>query len=168
MWAGQYLEMQPGWQFITSSGQGAMGSGLPMAIGAQIANPDALVVCIAGDGSLRFSEAELETIWEYNLPIKTLVMNNHGYGIVRMWNHRFYEGRETGVVKRCKDWTLLARGNGFTPERVDRVANPADLDSVLQRAFSHRQPHFVELLTPYEECLPLMPPGKSFDEMILA
>ena len=166
MWAGQYVEMHPGWQFITSSGQGAMGSGLPMAIGAQIANPDALVVCIAGDGSLRFSEAELETIWEYNLPIKTLVLNNHGYGIVRMWNHRFYEGRETGVVKRGKDWTFLARGNGFTPDRVDRVSTPADLDGVLQRALSHGQPHFVELVTPYEECLPLMPPGKSFHEMI--
>ncbi|PON12150.1 hypothetical protein C2W62_41100, partial [Candidatus Entotheonella serta] len=57
MWASQYLEMQPGWQFMTSSGQGAMGSGLPMAIGAQIANPDALVICLAGDGSMRFGEA---------------------------------------------------------------------------------------------------------------
>ena len=92
MWAGQYLAMEPGWQFMTSGGQGAMGSGLPMAIGAQMAEPDALVVCLAGDGSLRFSEAELETIWEEKLPVKVLVLNNDGYGIVRMWNHRFYEG----------------------------------------------------------------------------
>ena len=119
---------------MTSSGQGAMGSGLPMAIGAQIADPDALVICIAGDGSLRLQEAELETIWEYNLPVKILVMNNDGYGIVRMWNHRFYEGRETGVVKRHKDWALLARGNGFEAEMAERVATPTELEVALRRA----------------------------------
>jgi acetolactate synthase-1/2/3 large subunit len=167
MWAGQYLEMQPGWQFMTSSGQGAMGSGLPMAIGAQLAHPDALVICIAGDGSLRFSEAELETIWHYRLPIKTVLMNNDGYGIVRMWNHRFYGGRETGVVKCGKDWALLARSNGFSADTVDRIAEPAGLEAAMQRAMAHRQPHFMELLTPYEECLPIMPPGRSFDDIIL-
>ena len=167
MWAGQYLAMEPGWQFMTSGGQGAMGSGLPMAIGAQMAEPDALVVCLAGDGSLRFSEAELETIWEESLPVKVLVLNNDGYGIVRMWNHRFYEGRETGVVKRSKNWTLLARGNGFPADFVDRVCRPEDVQPVLQRAFSHRGPHFIEFVTPYEECLPLMPPGQSFQEMIV-
>lgn len=167
MWAGQYVALQDGWQFITSSGQGAMGSGLPMAIGAQLAQPASLVICLAGDGSLRFSEAELETLWEYDLPVKTLVFNNDGYGIVRMWNHRFYEGRETGVIKRHKDWTLLARGNGFDDECVDRVTEPADLVPVLRRALAHRHPHLIELMTPYEECLPLMPPGQSFNEMIL-
>jgi acetolactate synthase-1/2/3 large subunit len=167
MWAGQYVALQTGWQLITSSGQGAMGSGLPMAIGAQLAHPASLVICLAGDGSLRFSEAELETIWEYDLPVKTLVFNNNGYGIVRMWNHRFYEGRETGVIKRHKDWTLLAQGNGFDADCVDRVTEPADLAPVLRRALSHRHPHFIELVTPYEECLPLMPPGQSFNEMIL-
>jgi acetolactate synthase-1/2/3 large subunit len=167
MWAGQYTALQDGWHFITSSGQGAMGSGLPMAIGAQLAHPTSLVVCLAGDGSLRFSEAELETIWEYDLPVKTLVFNNDGYGIVRMWNHRFYAGRETGVIKRHKDWSLLARGNGFDADCVDRVTAPADLAPVLRRALAHRHPHFIELVTPYEECLPLMPPGQSFHEMIL-
>lgn len=167
MWAGQHLAMQPGWHFMTSGGQGAMGSGLPMAIGAQMADPEALVVCLAGDGSLRFSEAELETIWEYQLPVKVLLFNNEGYGIVRMWNHRFYEGRETGVRKPHKRWTLLAQGNGFTEDCVDRVSNPEALPAVLQHALSHRKPHFIELVTPYEECLPLMPPGQSFEEMIL-
>ena len=167
MWAGQYLAMGSGWQFMTSGGQGAMGSGLPMAIGAQMAEPDALVVCLAGDGSLRFSEAELETIWEEKLPVKVLVLNNDGYGIVRMWNHRFYQGRETGVVKRSKNWTLLARGNGFHDDSVDRVCKPEDVKPVLRRALSHRGPHFIEFVTPYEECLPLMPPGQSFQEMIV-
>lgn len=167
MWAGQYLAMEPGWQFMTSGGQGAMGSGLPMAIGAQMADPDALVICVAGDGSLRFSEAELETICEENLAVKVLVLNNDGYGIVRMWNHRFYQGRETGVVKRSKNWTLLAQGNGFDAAFVDRVCKPGDVKPALQRALSHRGPHFIEFVTPYEECLPLMPPGQSFQEMIV-
>lgn len=167
MWAGQYLAMEPGWQFMTSGGQGAMGSGLPMAIGAQMAEPDALVICLAGDGSLRFSEAELETIWEENLAVKVLVLNNDGYGIVRMWNHRFYQGRETGVIKRSKNWTLLARGNGFDADFVDRVCKPEDVKPALRRALSHRGPHFIEFVTPYEECLPLMPPGQSFKETIV-
>lgn len=167
MWAGQYMDMQHGWQFLTSSGQGAMGSGLPMAIGAQIAHPEALVIAIAGDGSLRFSEAELETIIEYDLPVKIMLVNNGGYGIVRMWNHRFYEGRETGVVKHVKDWTLLARSNGFSAQMVDRVTTSDALQAAFQRALAHRHPHFIELVTPYEECLPIMPPGKSFHDMIL-
>jgi acetolactate synthase-1/2/3 large subunit len=168
MWTGQYMDMQPGWQFLTSSGQGAMGSGLPMAIGAQLANPAALVIAITGDGSLRFSEAELETIIEYDLPVKIVLVNNSGYGIVRMWNHRFYEGRETGVIKHVKDWTLLARSNGFTPQMVDRISTTDELQAVFRRALSHRHPHFIELVTPYEECLPIMPPGKSFHDIILA
>ena len=167
MWAGQYLEMQPGWQFMTSSGQGAMGSGLPMAIGAQIAHPDALVICLAGDGSMRFSEAEMETIWHLGLPVKTLVINNGGYGIVRMWNHRFYGGRETGVVKHGKNWSLLAQSNGYPPDRAERVTESVGLENLLGEVISHAQPHVMELMTPYEECLPIMPPGKTFHDIIL-
>ena len=167
MWAGQYLDMQPGWQFMTSSGQGAMGSGLPMAIGAQIGDPEALVICLAGDGSFRFSEAEMETICNLDLPVKTLVLNNEGYGIVRMWNHRFYGGRETGVVKRGKNWALLAQSNGYPPERAEQVTEPEGLESLLGEVVSHAQPHFLELLTPYEECLPIMPPGQTFHDIIL-
>jgi acetolactate synthase-1/2/3 large subunit len=167
MWASQYLDMQPGWQFMTSSGQGAMGSGLPMAIGAQIAHPDALVICLAGDGSMRFGEAEMETIWHLGLPIKTLILNNDGYGIVRMWNHRFYGGRETGVVKRGKNWSLLAQSNGYPPDRAERVTEAAGLESLLGEAVSHGQPHVIELITPYEECLPIMPAGKTFHDIIV-
>ncbi len=167
MWASQYLDMQPGWQFMTSAGQGAMGSGLPMAIGAQIADPEALVICLAGDGSMRFGEAEMETIWNLGLPVKTLVINNDGYGIVRMWNHRFYAGRETGVVKHGKNWSLLAQSNGFTPDRAERVTDADGLGSRLGEAVSHGQPHVMELITPYEECLPIMPPGKTFHDIIL-
>ena len=167
MWSGQYLSLETGWRFLTSSGQGAMGSGLPMAIGAQLADPGALVVCLAGDGSLRMSEAELETIVEYDLPVKILLFNNNGYGIVRMWNHFFYGGRETGVVKNGKNWTLLARANGFSEDQVGLVSTPGDLEQQLQRAIQAPGPAFLEMQTPYEECLPLMPPGKSFEDIIL-
>ncbi len=159
MWSGQYLRLETGWGFLTSSGQGAMGSGLPMAIGAQLANPRALVVCLAGDGSLRMSEAELETIVEYDLPVKIILFNNSGYGIVRMWNHRFYGGRETGVVKNGKNWRLLARANGFSENQVGLVSSPEDLRDQLQGAIEAPGPAFLEMQTPYEECLPLMPRG---------
>lgn len=166
MWAGQFVHMKAGWQFLTSSGQGAMGSGLPMAIGAQLAHPDALVIAITGDGSLRFGEAELETIRDLRLPMKVLVLNNGGYGIVRMWNHRFYGGRETGVRKHTKDWCMLASANGIRD--VARVAARAELEAVLDRATATTGASFVEVITPYEECLPLVPPGQSFDETIVA
>ena len=70
------------------------------------------------------------------------------------------------MVKHGKDWVLLAQSNGFTADRVDRVRESADLEAVLQRAMSHTQPHFIELITPYEECLPIMPPGKTFHDII--
>ena len=110
---------------------------------------------------------ELATAVQYDLPVKILVMNNDGYGIVRMWNHRFYEGRETGVIKRHKNWALLARGNGFATEMAEQLRTPTELAPALQRAIAHRRPHLLELITPYEECLPLMPPGKSFNDMIV-
>ncbi len=167
MWAGQFLQMRDNWFFMSSSGQGAMGSGLPMAIGAQLAYPNALVVCLAGDGSLRMSEAELETITEHQLPVKIILFNNQGYGIVRMWNHLFYEGRETGVIKGHKKWSLLVRANGFSESRVQSVCKPAGLREALESALFHPEPHFLEVVTPYEECLPLMPPGKPFEDVIL-
>jgi acetolactate synthase-1/2/3 large subunit len=166
MWAGQFLHMKGGWQFLTSSGQGAMGSGLPMAIGAQIAHPDALVFAIAGDGSLRFGEAELETIRDLRLPLKVAVLNNGGYGIVRMWNHRFYGGRETGVLKHTKDWCMLASANGIRD--VARVEACGELEPALDRMAATTGPCFLEVVTPYEECLPLVPPGQSFEETIVA
>jgi Thiamine pyrophosphate enzyme, C-terminal TPP binding domain len=134
MWAGQYLELQAGWQFIPASGQGAMGSGLPMASGAPLAPPDALVVCLAGDGRRRLAEAELETIWADNLPVQVLVVNNEGYGMVRLGKQRFYQGREPRVINRHKAWTRLAQGNGCAPELVDRVTAPAKLEGVWARA----------------------------------
>jgi thiamine pyrophosphate-dependent acetolactate synthase large subunit-like protein len=71
------------------------------------------------------------------------------------------------VIKRHKDWTLLARGNGFAAEMAERVPTPVGLEAILRRTVAHRRPHLLELITPYEECLPLMPPGKSFNEMIV-
>ena len=84
-----------------------------------------------------------------------------------MWNHRFYGGRETGVVKNGKNWRLLARANGFSEDQVGLVSTPEDLTNQLERAIEAPGPSFLELRTPYEECLPLMPPGKSFDDIIL-
>ncbi|HXK60974.1 MAG TPA: thiamine pyrophosphate-binding protein, partial [Acidobacteriota bacterium] len=167
MWAAQFLQVRDNWHFITTSGQGAMGAGLPMAIGAQLAYPNALVVCLAGDGSLRMSEAELETVTEQQSPLKIILFNNQGYGIVRMWNDFFYEGRRTGVVKCHKNWTLLAQANGFSESRVQTVCQPAQLRKVLESALCQSGPCFVEMVTPYEECLPLLPPGKRFEDVIL-
>ena len=76
-------------------------------------------------------------------------------------------GKEFRRKRRAKNWAMLAQSNGYPADRVDRVTDPAGLSEALQRALSHAEPHFIELLTPYEECLPIMPPGKTFHDIIM-
>ena len=78
-----------------------------------------------------------------------------------------YGGRETGVVKNGKNWTMLARANGFPENQVGEVVHPDPLVRELRKTIETPGPGFLELRTPYEECLPLMPPGKSFEDIIL-
>ena len=93
MWAAQFFDFVEPRSFLTSGSMGTMGFGLPAAIGAQLARPDALVIDIDGDGSIRMNIGELETATTYGVPVKVLLLNNLGDGMIRQWQRLFYDGR---------------------------------------------------------------------------
>ena len=131
MWAAQYLEIKHPRSFLTSGSMGTMGFGLPAAIGAQTACPDRLVIDIDGDGSMRMNLGELETATTYSLPVKVLLLNNCGDGMVRQWQKIYFGNRFSGSDKslRQKDFVKTAEADGF--EFVARVTDKALLKKAL-------------------------------------
>ncbi len=111
MWAAQYLHNAPR-HWVTSGSMGTMGFGLPAAIGAQIANPGKLVIDVDGDGSIRMNLGELETLTTYDLPVKVLLLNNLGDGMVRQWQDLFYKSRYSGTDKSAAQEGLRQGGRG--------------------------------------------------------
>src|SRR5207253_3044540 len=99
MWAAQYLDFVNPRTFLTSGSMGTMGFGLPAAIGAQLANPGKLVIDVDGDGSIRMNLGDLETLTNYDIPVKVLLLNNLGDGMVRQWQDLFYANRYSGSDK---------------------------------------------------------------------
>ncbi len=115
MWAAQYFDFKEPRLWLTSGSMGTMGFGLPAAIGAQFACRDRLVIDVDGDASVRMNLGELETVTTYDLPIKVLVMNNYGDGMVRQWQKLFFKGRMSASDKSLhkKDFVAAARADGF-------------------------------------------------------
>ena len=129
MWAAQYFDFREPRLWLTSGSMGTMGFGLPAAIGAQFAMPDRLVIDIDGDGSMRMNIGELETATTYGLPVKIVVFNNYGDGMVRQWQKLFYQGRMSGSDKslHSKDFVRTAEADGFKfAKRLDRKADIAE------------------------------------------
>ncbi len=167
MWAAQYLELRKPRQFVTSGSMGTMGFGLPAAIGAQFARPDALVIDIDGDGSIRMNIGELETLTAYHLPVKVLLLNNVGDGMVRQWQKLFFKGRFSATDKslRHKDFVKAAEADGFKWAR--RLEHPEDLDATLAEFLAHDGPAFLEvMIDPDAGVYPMVGPGASYAEMI--
>src|SRR5206468_5962789 len=108
--------------FLTSSSMRTMGFGLPAAVGAQLANPGRLVIDVDGDGSIRMNLGELETLTTYDIPVKVLLLNNLGDGMVRQWQHLFYSKRYSGsdTTLHKKDFVNAAEAVGF--QFAQRVA----------------------------------------------
>jgi acetolactate synthase-1/2/3 large subunit len=115
MWAAQYIDFKHPRTFLTSGSMGTMGFGLPAAIGAQIANPGKLVIDVDGDGSIRMNLGDLETLTTYDIPVKVLLLNNLGDGMVRQWQDLFYTSRYAGTDKSLhkKDFIKAAEADGF-------------------------------------------------------
>ena len=141
MWAAQYLEVKHPRSFLTSGSMGTMGFGLPAAIGAQTAYPDRLVIDIDGDGSMRMNLGELETATTYNLPVKVLVLNNHGDGMVRQWQKIYFGNRFSGSDKslRQKDFVKTAEADGF--EFARPLTDKALLKKTLTEFIRFKGPH---------------------------
>ncbi|MCU0977040.1 MAG: biosynthetic-type acetolactate synthase large subunit [Steroidobacteraceae bacterium] len=167
MWAAQYFDFREPRLWLTSGSMGTMGFGLPAAIGAQFARPDRLVIDIDGDASIRMNLGELETVTTYDLPIKVVVLNNFGDGMVKQWQKLFFKGRLSASDKSLhkKDFVKAAQADGF-PYAV-RLERKADVPRVVREFISFKGPAFLEvLIDPDAGVYPMVGPGQSYEEMI--
>jgi len=168
MWAMQYLVCDRPRSFITSGGLGTMGYGLPAAIGAKAARPDATVVCIDGDGCFQMTCQELATAALERLPIVVVIVNNGWLGMVRQWQELFYDERyaQTHLTHQVPDYAQLAEAfgcAGFTVESED------DLESTLNAAFASGRTAVVDArVDPNENCYPMVPAGAAAVDVIEA
>jgi len=167
MWAAQYFDFREPRLWLTSGSMGTMGFGLPAAIGAQFAQPDRLVIDIDGDGSMRMNIGELETATTYKLPIKVIVLNNYGDGMVRQWQQLYYKGRMSGSDKslRRKDFVKTAEADGF--EFAVKLDKKEDLTRLIREFIEFPGPAFLEvIIDPNAGVYPMVGPGLSYDKMI--
>ncbi|MDJ0710987.1 MAG: biosynthetic-type acetolactate synthase large subunit [Woeseiaceae bacterium] len=167
MWAAQYFDFREPRLWLTSGSMGTMGFGLPAAIGAQFACPDRIVIDIDGDGSIRMNIGELETATTYSTPIKVIVLNNYGDGMVRQWQHLYFEGRMSGSDKslHSKDFVKAAEADGF--EFARRLDRKADLKKTIREFMEFNGPAFLEVIIDRDAGVyPMVGPGLSYDNMI--
>jgi acetolactate synthase-1/2/3 large subunit len=167
MWAAQYFDFREPRLWLTSGSMGTMGFGLPAAIGAQFAHRDRLVVDIDGDASIRMNLGELETVTTYDLPIKVVVLNNFGDGMVRQWQKLFFKGRHAASDKSLhkKDFVKAAQADGFP--YVVRLDRKADVPRVVKEFIEFPGPAFLEVIIDTEAGVyPMVGPGQAYDEMI--
>jgi acetolactate synthase-1/2/3 large subunit len=140
-----------------------MGFGLPAAIGAQVAMPDATVIDIDGDSSFNMTMTELATAVQYNLPIKVCILNNGYMGMVRQWQELFYNKRYSHSFLTNPDYATVARAIGAVGITVDKKA---DVPGAIKEMLAQKQPCVVDFKIEREENVwPMVPAGKSLDEM---
>ncbi|MFM0292666.1 MULTISPECIES: biosynthetic-type acetolactate synthase large subunit [Paraburkholderia] len=166
MWAAQFFEFVEPRSFLTSGSMGTMGFGLPAAIGAQLARPDALVIDIDGDGSIRMNVGELETASTYGIPVKVLLLNNRGDGMIRQWQRLFYDGRMFVSDKALyrKDFVMAAQADGF--EFARRVEALSELEHALRAFVEFEGPAFLEVMIDENaDVFPIVGPGQSYATM---
>jgi acetolactate synthase-1/2/3 large subunit len=167
MWSAQLFDFQRPRQWLTSGSMGTMGFGLPAAIGAQVAHPDKLVIDIDGDASIRMNIGELETATTYNLPIKVVVLNNFGDGMVKQWQKLFFKGRLSGSDKSLhkKDFIKAAQADGY--EYARRLDRKQDVPAVIAEFLAFKGPAFLEvIIDPDAGVYPMVGPGLGYDAMI--
>lgn len=166
MWAAQFYRFRHPRQFISSGGLGTMGFGLGAALGAQVANPDARVINIAGDGSFHMNCNELATAVAYNIPVMELVFNNSVLGMVRQWQKLFYDNRfsQTDLDKNT-DFVKLAEAFGA---KAFVIQTKADIRPVLEQALALREPVLIDCRIDKDvNVLPMVPAGASVESPIL-
>jgi len=166
MWAAQFYKVKKPRHFLSSGGLGAMGYGLPAAIGAQIGNPDKLVINIAGDGSIQMNIQELATAVEQNLPIKIIILNNGFLGMVRQWQELFY-GKRYSQVKFSLLPNFVKIAEAYGAEGII-IKKPSEVEPVLKKVLNSKKLVIVDVhIAPEEGVFPMVPAGKATTEMIL-
>jgi acetolactate synthase-1/2/3 large subunit len=167
MWAAQYFDFRSPRLWLTSGSMGTMGFGLPAAVGAQYAQRSRLVIDIDGDASIRMNIGELETVTTYDLPIKVVVLNNCGDGMVKQWQKLFHSGRLSASDKslHTKDFVKAAQADGF--KYAARLDKKADVPRVIGEFIRFGGPAFLEvMIDPDAGVYPMVGPGQAYDEMI--
>ena len=183
MWAAQFFKFRRPRTWLSSSGLGTMGFGLPAAMGAQVASPGSLVVDIDGDGSILMNIQEFATCRTENIPVKVLLLNNQHLGMVVQWEDRFFKGNRAhtylgpidnpeacgqgdGISPECRypDFVAIATGFGWQAETVVRKG---DLTGALERLIAAPGPAILDVQVPYQEqVLPMIPSGMTVRELI--
>ncbi|WP_029004495.1 acetolactate synthase 3 large subunit [Azorhizobium doebereinerae] len=166
MWAAQFFRFEEPNRWLTSGGLGTMGYGLPAAIGAQIAHPEALCVDIAGEASILMNMQEMSTAVQFNLPVKIFILNNRYMGMVRQWQELLHGGRYShSYSEALPDFVKLADAYGGVGIRCEK---PGDLDGAIQEMINIKRPVIFDCIVDQQEnCFPMIPSGRAHNEMIL-
>jgi acetolactate synthase I/II/III large subunit len=165
MWTAQFYPFHRARQWITSGGLGAMGFGVPAAIGAQLAFRDQLVIAVVGDGGFQMTNQELATAVQYDLPVKILIMNNGYLGMVRQWQEMFYDRTYSEVdLSVAPDFVKLAEAYGAFARRA---TDPEELSEVLEAGLAHEGVAVLDVVVAKEEnVFPIVPAGANSRDMI--
>jgi acetolactate synthase-1/2/3 large subunit len=167
MWAAQYYKFKHPRAWFTSGGLGTMGYGLPTAMGVQAAHPGRLVIDIDGDGSFAMNSQELATCFTEHLPVKVVIINNSGHGMVRQWQRIIYKERYCAIdLPGIPDWVKLAEAYGCMGLRVTR---PSEVVPAIEKMISTPGPVILDVCVDKDECVfPMVPAGGANTDMILA
>ena len=166
MWAAQHYKFNKPNRWMTSGGLGTMGYGLPAAVGVQIANPDKLVIDIAGEASVLMTMQEMSTAVQYKLPIKIFILNNEYMGMVRQWQELLHEKNYAeSYTAALPDFVKLAEAYGCVGIRAK---TPAELDEKINEMINIERPVIFDcLVDKHENCFPMIPSGKPHNQMLL-
>ncbi|MCU6453506.1 biosynthetic-type acetolactate synthase large subunit [Sphingomonas sp. A2-49] len=166
MWAAQHFGFEKPNKWLTSGGLGTMGYGLPAAIGAQLGNPNALVIDIAGEASIQMNIQELATASQYRLPVKIFILNNEYMGMVRQWQELTYESRYAeSYSDSLPDFVRLGEAYGWKGIRIEALD---DLDDGIAAMLAHDGPVIVDCrVAKLANCFPMIPSGAAHTDMIL-
>ena len=167
MWAAQYLRFDRPRHWLTSGGAGTMGYGLPAAIGAQIAYPDKLVVCVTGDASILMNIQELSTAIQHRAPVKVVLSNNGYMGMVRQWQQLNFGNRLShSWTDALPDFVMLAKSFGWSARTVSRSS---ELKEALAECLAAKGPYFLDVrVAPQENCFPMIASGQGHHRLMLS
>lgn len=165
MWTAQFYKFTKPRTLLSSGGLGTMGYGFPAAIGAQIGNPDKLVIDIAGDGSIQMNIQELATAVIHNLPVKVAILNNQYLGMVRQWQELFFNERYSHTyLNVVPDFVKVAEAYGAVGLRATK---PSEVEPLLIEAFKVKKTVFMDFVVDWKEkVFPMVPAGATLNEML--
>lgn len=170
MWAAQYFLVDKPRHFLTSAGSGTMGFGLPAALGAQVANPDKLVMDLDGDRSFWMTANELETIARYDLPVKIVIFDNRGHGMVRQWQDNTYDGRYIASEYDNINYANYARlfeDLGKIPLKSRQIKYEKDVRNALKEMINYEGAYLLHVEVRFEHCRPMIESMKSIEHIKL-